>query len=162
LAGRGESMALRTAILWIHALAGAGWVAACVCFVVAGLVLSAGGDEQRDFALGAAPRIVGFSLAAALLLLFTGAVNLVLAGTIRGFRFSHEFGSILGLKVVLFVVMFLALRWTQVAASQPGEDQASAPSDALAHRMAGMVRAQGAIAVMGAVALLLGLWLMGT
>jgi hypothetical protein len=156
-------MALRTAILWIHALAGAGWVAACACFVVAGLVLSAGGDEQRDFALGAAPRIVGFSLAAALVLLFTGAVNLVLAGTARGFRFSREFGSILGVKVVLFVVMFLALRWTlRVAASLPGEDRAAAPSEALAHRMAGMVRAQGAIAVMGAVALLLGLWLMGT
>jgi len=156
-------MALRTAILWIHALAGAGWVAAGVCFAVAGLVLSAGGDEQRDFALGAAPKIVGFSLAAGLLLLFTGAVNLVLAGSVRGFRFSQEFGSILGLKVVLFVGMFLTLRWTRrVAASLPGADQTAAPSDALAHRMAGMVRAQGAIAVMGAVALLLGLWLMGT
>jgi hypothetical protein len=156
-------MALQTVILWIHALAGAGWVAACVCFVIAGLVLSAGGDEQRDFALGAAPRIVGFSLGAALVLLFTGAVNLVLAGIVRRFRFSQEFGSILGLKVVLFVAMFLALRWTlRAAASLPGDAQGAAPSKALAHRMVGMVRAQGAIAVMGAVALVLGLWLMGT
>jgi len=156
-------MALQIVILWIHALAGAGWVAACVCFVIAGLVLSAGGDEQRDFALGAAPKIVAFGLAAALVLVFTGAVNLVLAGIVRSFRFSQEFGRILGLKVVLFVVMFLALRWTlRAAASLPGDAQPAAPSNALALRMAGMVRAQCAIAVMGAVALLLGLWLMGT
>ena len=156
-------MALQTVILWIHALSGAGWVAACVCFVIAGLVLSASGDEQRDFALGAAPRIVGFSLAAALLLLFTGAANLVLLGSERGFRFSQEFAGILGLKVVLLVVMLLALRWTlRAAASLPGDAQPAAPSNALALRMAGMVRAQCAIAVMGAVALLLGLWLMGT
>jgi hypothetical protein len=156
-------MALQTVILWIHALAGAGWVAACVCFVIAGLVLSAGGEEQRDFALGAAPRIVGFSLAAALLLLITGAVNLALAGIVRGFRFSRVFGGILGLKVVLFVVMFLVLRWSfRAAAALPDDAKPAAPSNALAQRMAGMVRAQGAIAVMGAVALLLGLWLMGT
>jgi hypothetical protein len=156
-------MALQTVILWIHALAGAGWVAACVCIVIAGLVLSAGGDEQRDFALGTAPRIVKFSLAAALVLFFTGAVNLVLAGIVRSFRFSQEFGSILGLKVVLFVLMFLTLRWTlRAAASLPGDAQPATPPSALAHTMAGMVRAQGAIAVMGAVALLLGLWLMGT
>jgi hypothetical protein len=156
-------MALQTVILWIHALAGAGWVAACVCFVIAGLVLSAGGEEQRDFALGAAPRIVGFSLAAALLLLITGAVNLALAGLVRSFRFSRVFGGILGLKVVLFAAMFLALRWClRAAASLPDDAKPAAPSNALAHSVAGMVRAQGAIAVMGAVALLLGLWLMGT
>jgi hypothetical protein len=156
-------MPLQTVILWIHALAGAGWVAACVCFVIAGLVLSAGGDEQRDFALGAAPRIVRFSLAAALVLVFTGAVNLILAGVVRNFRFSSEFGRILGIKVVLFVVMFIALRWTlRAGASLPYDAQLPEPSAALAHRLAAMVRAQGAIVVMGAVALLLGLWLMGT
>ena len=156
-------MALQTVILWIHALAGAGWVAACVCFVIAGVVLSAGGDEQRDFALGAAPRIVWFSLAAALVLLFTGAVNLGLAGISRRFRFSGEFGGILTFKVVLFLVMFLALRSTLRAVALLHDDaQPGAPSNALAQRLAGMVRAQGAIALMGAVALLLGLWLMGT
>jgi hypothetical protein len=156
-------MPLQTVILWIHALAGAGWVAACVCFVVAGLVLSAGGDEQRDFALGAAPRIVRFNLAAALLLGLTGVVNLILAGVMRNFRFSSEFGRILGIKVVLFVVMIIALRRTlRAGASLPDDARPPAPSNALAHRLVAMVRAQGAIAVMGAVALLLGLWLMGT
>ena len=156
-------MPLQTVILWIHALAGAGWVAACVCFVIAGLVLSEGGNEQRDFALGAGPRIVRFSLAAALVLLFTGAVNLFLAGIVRRFRFSPEFGRILGLKIVLFVVMFLVLRWTlRAGASLPDDAKSAAPPNALAHRLGGMVQAQGAIAVMGAVALLLGLWLMGT
>ena len=154
-------MALRTVILWIHALAGAGWVAAGVCFVIAGLALT--GDEQRDFALGAAPRIVGFSLAAALVLFLTGAVNLVLAGIARRFRFSKEFGGILGIKVVLFVVMVLALRWTlRAAAALRDAAQPTPPLDALADKTAGMLRAQGAIALMGAVALLLGLWLMGT
>lgn len=156
-------MALRTVILWIHALAGAGWVAASVCFVIAGLATTADGDEQRDFALGAAPQIVGFSLAAALVLLLTGAVNLVLAGIARRFRFSREFATILGLKVVLFVVMVLALRWSlrATAALRDGAPT-HRPLEALANKAAGMLRAQGAIAMMGAVALLLGLWLMGS
>ncbi|MGO9606681.1 MAG: hypothetical protein ACLQAT_25385 [Candidatus Binataceae bacterium] len=154
-------MGLRTVILWIHALAGAGWVAACVAFVIAGLALAAGSEEQRNFALRAAPKIDRFNIVAAIVLLLTGAANLLLAGLIRNFRFSSQFGLTLGAKVILFIGMSIALAWTlRTAASL--RTSADADDEALAGITSRMVRAHGAIAIMGGLALLLGLWLMGS
>ena len=155
-------MLLQTIILWIHALAGAAWVAASLCFVIAGLALASGSDEQRNFALGAAPKIVLFNLMAAILLLISGAVNLLFAGMARDFHFSSEFIRIIGIKLALFVVMFVALRSTMRAAARLRDDaDPSAPLNAVPDRLTALVRTNAAIAVMGATALLLGLWLMG-
>ena len=156
-------MMLQTIVLWMHALAGGAWVAACVCFVIAGLALASGSDEQRNFALGAAPKIVLFNLVAAILVLLTGAINLLFAGMVRRFHFSAEFWRTLGIKAVLFLAMFIALRLALRAAMRLRDDaQPSAPLDALSDRISGLVRLHGAIALMGAAALLMGLWLMGT
>ena len=156
-------MLLQTIILWMHALAGAAWVAACLCFVIAGLALASGSDEQRNFALRAAPKIVGFNLMAAILLLLSGGLNLVLAGIARNFNFSGDFTRILVVKIALFVAMFLALLYTaRSSRALPDDSRPDAPFDALDVRVAVMVRMHAAIALMGAIALLLGLWLMGT
>jgi len=156
-------MLLQTIILWMHALAGAAWVAACLCFVIAGLALASGSDEQRNFALRAAPKIVGFNLMAAILLLLSGGLNLVLAGIARNFNFSGDFTRILAIKIALFVAMFLALLYTaRSSRALPDDSRPDAPLDALNDRVAVMVRMHAAIAFMGAIALLLGLWLMGT
>ena len=156
-------MPLQTIILWMHALAGAGWVAACVCFVIAGLALPSGSNEQRSFALVAAPRIVLFNLVAAILVLLSGVANLILAGMARDFHFSTEFWRTLAVKVVLFITMFVVLRWTLSAARHLRDDaEPSALLDALSDHVTGMVRWHAAIAAMGGIALLLGLWLMGT
>jgi len=149
-------MVFRTAILWIHALAGAAWVGACGCFVAAGLALPAGGDEQRNFFLRAAPKIDAFSLAAAAVVLLSGGVNLAMAGTARNFAFSPQFGLILGAKVILFVAMSMTMAWTMRKAVVP---RAGGRIEAVAGRI---IRAHGAAAAMGAAALLLGLWLMGS
>ena len=156
-------MLLQTIVLWMHALAGAAWVAACLCFVIAGLALASGSDEQRNFALRAAPKIVGFNLMAAILLLLSGGLNLVLAGIARNFNFSGDFTRILAIKIALFVAMFLALLYTaRSSRALPDDSRPDAPLDALDDRVAVMVRMHAAIALMGAIALLLGLWLMGT
>ena len=156
-------MLLQTIILWMHALAGAAWVAACLCFVIAGLALASGSDEQRNFALRAAPKIVGFNLMAAILLLLSGGLNLVLAGIARNFNFSGDFTRILVIKIALFVAMFLALLYTaRSSRALPDDSRPDASFDALDDRVAVMVRMHAAIALMGAIALLLGLWLMGT
>jgi len=156
-------MLLRTALLWIHALTGAAWVAASGCFVIAGLALGSGGDEQRNFALRAAPRIVEFNLIAAILVLLSGGVNLLLAGMDRNFRFSSEFVRIITIKIVLFVAMVLALRWTRRASALLRDDaELPAPANALTERVTVMVKTHAAVALMGGIALLLGLWLMGT
>ena len=156
-------MLLQTIILWMHALAGAAWVAACLCFVIAGLALASGSDEQRNFALRAVPKIVGFNLMVAILLLLSGGLNLVLAGIARNFNFSGDFTRILAIKIALFVAMFLALLYTaRSSRALPDDSRPDAPFDALDDRVAVMVRMHAAIALMGAIALLLGLWLMGT
>jgi hypothetical protein len=154
-------MALRTTVLWIHALAGGGWVAACGCFVIAGLAISAGSAEQRAFAIRAAPAIDRFNLAAASVLLITGLANFTLEGLARGFRFSAQFKIILSIKVMLFVGMAIALgRSLRIVAAMRA---AAAPGDAEVSRAVDrMVRAHGAIVAMGSIALLLGLWLLGS
>jgi hypothetical protein len=159
--GRLSAMALRTTVLWIHALAGGGWVAACGCFVIAGLAIAAGSEEQRSFAMRAAPAIDRFNLAAAAILLITGLANFTLAGLARGFRFSAQFKIILSIKVMLFVGMAIALGHSlRIAAAM----RAGAPTDGdpVARGVDRMVRAHGAIVAMGAAALLLGLWLLGS
>jgi hypothetical protein len=155
-------MALRTTVLWIHALAGGGWVAACGCFVIAGLAIAAGSDEQRAFAMRAAPAIDRFNLAAAATLLISGLANFTMLGLARGFRFSAQFRIILSIKVILFVGMAIALgRSLRIvaamrAAANPGD------ADPVPRAVERMVRAHGAIVAMGATALLLGLWLLGS
>src|ERR1700722_4263756 len=81
-----------TTILWIHAGAGAVWIGACACFVIAGLALTPGSAEQRNFAAGAAPKIDRLALIAAWLLFNTGLLNLAIAfGLWRGYAFSTAF-----------------------------------------------------------------------
>ncbi len=155
------TMELRTTILWIHALAGAAWVAACVCFVIAGLALAAGSEEQRTFTLRAAPKIVAFNLTAAIVLLLTGGINLALAGEIRDFQFSSQFELLLSAKLALFVGMSIVLGWTLRAVGSLRNSGAPSPTEAVTTTTSRLVRAHGAIAAMGGCALLLGLWLMG-
>jgi hypothetical protein len=155
-------MALRTTILWIHAISGAAWVAACGCFVIAGLALETGSEEQRSFVARVAPKIDRMMIAAAALVLVTGAVNLVLAGVARRFHFSAAFAIVLGIKIVLFIVMTLALGATLRTDGAIDALIERGRSDAVPGALARMVRYHGAIAAMGGVALLLGLWLMGT
>ncbi|HUY38587.1 MAG TPA: hypothetical protein VMV13_07140 [Candidatus Binataceae bacterium] len=156
------SMELRNTILWIHALAGGAWVTACVCFVIAGLAIAAGSEEQMNFALRAAPRIDGFNVAAAIIVLATGGFNLALAGVARGFNFSAQFGIILAVKVLLFIAMTLALgralSITTTLRAVAGHSRAAAVPVATTRT----VRWHGAVAAMGAIALLCGLWLMGS
>ena len=155
-------MELVTAILWIHALAGAAWVAACVCFVVAGIAPTAGSEEQRSFALRAAPKISGFSIMAAVLVLITGGLNLGLAGVARRFQFSLQFGFVLAAKVVLFVAMAFTLgRITRIIASLRSSPEAS-DNVRVQVAMSDATRLHTLIALMGGIALLLGLWLMGS
>src|SRR5882672_10939512 len=51
------TLSLATTILWIHATAGALWIGACACFVIAGLALTPGSDEHRNFVTRSAPKI---------------------------------------------------------------------------------------------------------
>jgi len=143
--------------VWIHALAGGLWVAAGGCFVIAGMAITAGSAEQQNLLMKAAPKINGLCLAAAIGVVVTGGINLALAGVMRNFQFSTQFGWILGAKVLLFAGMFLMLRrGFRVVV------EARLRPESVADATPMMVRVYGASVAMGGVALLLGLWLMGS
>jgi len=149
-------------ILWIHAAAGAIWVGACACFVIAGLALSAGSDEQKNFAANAAPKIDLLGLIAAALLLGTGMINLITAGTVRRFVFSTAFMTVLAIKIALFIIMIAVMTWSMRVGAVIRAVVARGRVDAVPGAMSRMVKAHVAIVAMGGIALILGTWLMGS
>jgi hypothetical protein len=162
-AEQGERFGLfATAILWTHAAAGAIWVGACACFVIAGLALGAGSVEQLNFVESAAPKIDLLGLAAAAVLLATGLINLMTAGISRGFAFSTTFVTVLAIKIVLFIVMIGVMTWSMRIGEVIRAVLGRGRSDAVPGAMTRMVRAHVAIVAMGGIALMLGTWLMGS
>jgi len=151
-----------SAILWTHAAAGAVWVGACACFVIAGLALGAGSAEQRNFAASAAPKIDLLGLVAAAVLLATGLINLAAAAISRQYAFSTSFTSVLAIKVALFFVMIGVMTWSMRIGAVIRAVVACGRTDAVPGAMARMVKAHLAILAMGGIALILGTWLMGS
>jgi putative copper export protein len=151
-----------SAILWTHAAAGAIWVGACACFVIAGLALTAGSVEQRNFATNAAPKIDLLGLVAAAVLLVTGLINLTTAGISRRFAFSTAFMTVLAIKVTLFVAMIVVMTWSMRIGAVIRAVLARGRIDAVPGAMSRMVKAHVAIVAMGGLALILGTWLMGS
>lgn len=151
-----------SAILWVHAAAGAVWVGACACFVIAGLALAAGSDEQRNFIASAAPKIDLLGLVAAAVLLVTGFINLTTAGVARRFVFSTAFMTVLAIKIALFIVMIVVMTWSMRIGAVIKAVLARGRSDAVPGAMTRMVKAHVAIVAMGGLALILGTWLMGS
>ena len=136
---------MTTAILWIHATAGAFWIGAYACFVIAALALTPGTDEHRNFVVRSAPKIDRLAILAAALLLLTGLVNLAQAAISRQFAFSTAFTTVLAIKIMLYIAMLAIMR--------------SSTKTAAIDRK---VKAHAAIVAMGSIALLLGLWLIGS
>ena len=151
-----------SAILWTHAAAGAIWVGACACFVIAGLALSAGSDEQRNFVTNAAPKIDVLGLVAAIVLLVTGFINLMTAGIARRFAFSTAFMTVLAIKIALFIVMIVIMTWSMRIGAVIRAVVVRGRTDAVPGAMTRMVRAHIAIVAMGGIALILGTWLIGS
>ena len=151
-----------TAILWTHAAAGAIWIGACACFVIAGLALGSGSAEQRNFVENSAPKIDLLGLVAAAVLLTTGLISLIAAGVLRGFAFSTAFMTVLAIKIALFIVMIVVMTWSMRVGAVVRAVIARGRIDAVAGAMSRMVKAHLAIVAMGGIALILGTWLMGS
>jgi putative copper export protein len=136
---------MTTTILWIHATAAALWIGACACFVIAGLALTPGTDDHKNFVARSAPKIDRLAMLSAALLLLTGLVNLAQAAISRRFAFSTAFTTVLAIKILLFIAMLAAMR----ASMKIGA-------------MNQTLKAHAAVVAMGSIALLLGLWLIGS
>ncbi len=147
----------RTVILWVHALGGAGWIGACVCFLLAAGAMGIDTGEGRAFARRVAPAINRIGLAATVLIVATGMVNFVLAGAERNYHFSSVFVGVLCAKIALLLVMFML-----VIASFRAEGRLDEGGDALVRTIRRILALDGAIAAAGALAMILGLWLLGS
>jgi len=144
---------LRTFILWIHVLCGAAWVAVSLSFMLAAGASTE--DERAGFAARVAPVLNRLNLAAIVVLPLSGIANLVYVARERHYRLPAAFVEVLGAKVVLLSAMAgaLALAWRTMARVGP------AGSGGAERRL---MRIYGAMVALGAVALMLGLWLAGS
>ena len=148
---------LRTTFLWIHVLCGAIWVAVSLSFV-----LAAGAStetERAGFASRVAPVLNRINLAAIVILPLSGIANLVFVARERHFSLPAAFVEVLGAKVVLLCGMAVALGLAWGAAARLGSGAAPAASKVGERRLLWLYSAMTA---MGAVALMLGLWLAGS
>jgi hypothetical protein len=117
--------------------------------------------EGREFVVRVVPKFNRANSAAAAVLLITGVVNIYGAGEDRRFHFPSAFVGVLAIKIVLYVMMFAALR---AAVSVERQLLAQAGGRASTGKTAGTGRlaALAALtALMGAAAMLLGVWLVG-
>lgn len=139
---------LRDTILCIHVLCGALWVAVSLSFVLA--VSAMGDGERAAFAARAAPKLNRLNLIAVILLPLTGLGNLYFVGRAHHFRLPMAFDEVLGAKVLLLCGMAVALKLAWNAASGGNRGTRRLPW------------LYAAMAAMGAIALMLGLWLAGS
>jgi hypothetical protein len=148
---------LRIVFLWIHVLCGALWVAVSLSFVLAAGASTE--SERAGFASRVAPVLNRLNLAAIVILPLSGIANLVFVARERHFILPAAFVEVLGAKLLLLCGMAAALAAAWGAAV--GLDSSAPPgaSDAGERRL---VWLYGAMAAMGAVALMLGLWLAGS
>lgn len=139
---------LSSAILWVHVLCGALWLAVNLSFVLAASATADG--ERAAFAARVAPKLNRLNLAAIVLLPLTGIGNLLYVGRAHHFRLPAAFAEVLSAKLLLLCGMAVALG---VAWGAAGDRTRGAQR---------LLWLYGAMAAMGAVALMLGLWLAGS
>ncbi len=149
---------LLTACLWTHVAVASWWVIASIVVALAGAVMSGQSAEGREFAVRVVPKFNRANMAAAAILLVTGLVNLLGAGARRDFHFSTDFSRVLAIKIGLYVLMIAALTASlRVARGLRAEN----PGEPLPPAMGRLVALSGFIALAGAGAMILGVWLVG-
>jgi hypothetical protein len=149
---------MRTMILWIHAVGGVAWAGAATVFVIA--ASAAGIEDEKGLAMvrRIAPAINRIGLGALLFIVVSGVVNIYIAGLMRRFAFSNAFIELLALKIAALSAMYVLLTMSWRAESSLAASDASQSTRAARRLMSYNI----AIAGLGAAALLMGLWLLGS
>ncbi len=149
---------LTTGALWLHVAGASWWVVACVTMAVAGAVVNADSVEGKEFVLRVVPRFNRANVLAAALLLITGVINLFAAGARRRFDFSPMFTRILAVKLGLYALMVAALI-ASLRAERKWRDRN--PGGAVLIGAGRPAALSAFIALAGAAAMMLGVWLAG-
>jgi hypothetical protein len=146
-----------TICLWTHVAVAAWWVLASTIMALAAALMSSEGEEAQDFVLRVVPKLNRVNAAAAGLLLGTGIVNVFSAGERRNFVFSTDFTRILEIKVVLYLAMVAAL----VLLFGIERRLWRASHAEVKNGTGRLVTLSALIALAGAGAMILGVWLVG-
>ncbi|MGH7879965.1 MAG: hypothetical protein ACREQD_10785, partial [Candidatus Binataceae bacterium] len=94
-------MSLGTAALWLHVLAGVGWIGLCGSCVLASIALDGAATESQEFSARALPRLNRLSIGCACIIALTGVINLIFAARAHGYALPKEFIAIVGVKLLL-------------------------------------------------------------
>jgi hypothetical protein len=149
---------MRTTILWLHAVGGVAWIGAAAVFVIAAGATGFEDDEGLAMVRRVAPIINRSGLGAMLFIVASGIVNVYIAGLMRGFAFSNTFIELLFLKIGILLAMYGVL-----TTSWRAERMLMSSEPEVAHRAARrLIVSNLAVMGLGGVALLIGLWLLGT
>jgi hypothetical protein len=148
---------LSTAVLWVHVASASWWILACVTMAVAGAVAGTESPEGREFIVRAVPRLNQANAVAAAALLLTGVANLAMVGEQRGFSYPPSFMRVLSVKLALYLLMVAAL-WASLARGRKPAVPAGAAVPQSAYKLAAL---SAFAALMGAAAMILGVWLAG-
>jgi len=148
---------LITAALWVHVVSASWWILACVTMAVAGAVVGAESAEGQEFIARVVPKLNQANAVAAAALVVTGVVNLVVAGKPRGFSFPPSFVRVLSIKVALYVAMAAAL-WASLGIGRKAAVGAASTGPRGTSKLAAL---SAMTALMGAAAMILGVWLAG-
>ncbi|HYL58804.1 MAG TPA: hypothetical protein VEU51_08025, partial [Candidatus Acidoferrales bacterium] len=117
--------------------------------------------EQRDFLQNGAPRINRLAMAAAIGLPLTGVFNWSQAVATHRGMLSPVFSGLLAAKIGLYLLMLWALTVAIRAVPQSLNDWHLGDTLAPARATSTMLKAHAAIVAMGAIAMMLGVWLTG-
>jgi hypothetical protein len=141
-------------------LAGVGWIGVCASFILASMALAGGTAELREFAARVLPLLNRLSLGCACLIPVTGVINLTFAARAHGYALPREFLVIVAVKLMLFTAMAWALAIATGRSNAIGlcDDGAAGASASV---LRPIVPWYGFIVILGAMALVLGLWLAG-
>ena len=149
---------LTTGALWLHVAVASWWVLACVTMAMAGAAVNADSVEGKELVLRVVPRFNRANAAAAALLLVTGVINLFAAAARRRFDFSTMFTSILAVKLGLYALMVAALM-ASLRAERKWRD--GSPGGTALIGAGRLVALSAFVALCGAAAMMLGVWLAG-
>lgn len=148
---------LSTAALWLHVVSASWWILASTMMAVAGAVVGAESLEGREFMARVVPKLNRANALAAAILLLTGVINLTAVGSHREFSYPPAFMRVLLVKLMLYLLMVAAL-WASFGLGRQAAIRAGTQSSSSTYKLAALA---AAIALMGATAMLLGVWLAG-
>lgn len=148
---------LRTAFLWIHVSCGALWIVVSLSFVLAAGATAE--HERASFAARVAERFNRLNLIAIALLPLSGIANLGFVAREQHDRLPTAFVEVLAAKVALLCAMAAALAMARSVTGALAKDPSRGGAERHVPRLLWLY---GAMALMGAVALMLGVWLAGS